>query len=359
MGGRRRCCRRRCGRPGATQQSGGEHRSGPAGAARPARKTHRGGRAGWRHQLRRRGVRRPVGITRSPCAYNRCLAYPPRLSTKRTAEAYRCPVNSRQGGGGRQQGQSARPPLKIAHLNVRSLMPSIDDVNYTLQTMDIDILCLGETWLNENIDSSFLVFPGYKVIRRDRPAQSGRRRGGGVCVIVRDAVRAETLTTPTGDSLLESLWISIRSTTTAVIGVVYRPPSAPVTAALDDLQAQLTHVICTGKPIFALGDVNFDALQPAKADVHRYLQMISAMDMKQLVTGPTRPASGTLIDHVLVRSSDDVTATRVEPCSWSDHDLVIAETTLQRERRRPAEVTIRSTRDLVPDALCLDLLVSD
>ncbi|KAF0306683.1 hypothetical protein FJT64_021879 [Amphibalanus amphitrite] len=49
----------------------------------------------------------------------------------------------------------------------------------------------------------------------------------------------------------------------------------------------------------------------------------------------------------------------VEPCSWSDHDLVIAETTLQRERRRPAEVTIRSTRDLVPDALCLELLVSD
>ncbi|KAF0304402.1 Retrovirus-related Pol polyprotein from type-1 retrotransposable element R2 [Amphibalanus amphitrite] len=49
----------------------------------------------------------------------------------------------------------------------------------------------------------------------------------------------------------------------------------------------------------------------------------------------------------------------VEPCSWSDHDLVIAETTLQRERRRPVEVTIRSTRDLVSDALCLDLLVSD
>ncbi|KAF0302760.1 hypothetical protein FJT64_025171 [Amphibalanus amphitrite] len=102
-----------------------------------------------------------------------------------------------------------------------------------------------------------------------------------------------------------------------------------------------------------------DTLKPDKADVHRYLQMISAMDMKQLVSCPTRPASGSLIDHVLVRQSDDITATRVEPCSWSDHDLVIAETTLQRERRRPAEVTIRSTRDLVPDALCLELLVSD
>ena len=38
---------------------------------------------------------------------------------------------------------------------------------------------------------------------------------------------------------------------------------------------------------------------------------------------------------------------------------MISKTTLRREHRRPVEITIRSTRDLVPDALCLDLLVSD
>ncbi|KAF0292538.1 hypothetical protein FJT64_009479 [Amphibalanus amphitrite] len=160
-------------------------------------------------------------------------------------------------------------------------------------------------------------------------------------------------------SPLKKFLFSVRGVTTVVVGVIYRPPSAPVTAAIEDLQTQLAHAICTGKPVFVLGDTNFDTLKPDKADVHRYLQMISAMDMKQLVSCPTRPASGSLIDHVLVRQSDDITTTRVEPCSWSDHDLVIAETTLQRERRRPAEVTIRSTRDLVPDALCLELLVSD
>ncbi|XP_043210133.1 uncharacterized protein LOC122375044 [Amphibalanus amphitrite] len=235
----------------------------------------------------------------------------------------------------------------------------MDEVNYALQGKAIDILCLSETWLTDNIDNSFLIFPGYTVLRRDRPARPGRRRGGGVCILVRATLRAETLTVPAGDSQLESLWISIRSTTTAIVGVLYRPPSAPVAAALDDLQTQLAHVISTGKPIFVLGDTNFDSLQPDKPDVRRYLQMLSDLNTKQLVTCQTRPASGTLLDHVLVRASDDVTTARVEPCSWSDHDLVIAETTLQRERRRPVEVTIRSTRDLVPDALCLDLLVSD
>ena len=81
--------------------------------------------------------------------------------------------------------------------------------------------------------------------------------------------------------------------------------------------------------------------------------------MKQLVTDPTRPESGSLIDHILVRSTDDVTTARVIPNSCSDHDLVVAETPLCRERRRRAEITVRSTRGLVPDRLRLDLLLAD
>ena len=38
--------------------------------------------------------------------------------------------------------------------------------------------------------------------------------------------------------------------------------------------------------------------------------------------------------------------------------MVITETPVRRERRRPSEYTIRSTRSLVPDALCLDLLLA-
>ena len=40
-------------------------------------------------------------------------------------------------------------------------MPSMDEVNYALQGKAIDILCLSETWLTDNIDNSFLIFPGY------------------------------------------------------------------------------------------------------------------------------------------------------------------------------------------------------
>ena len=60
----------------------------------------------------------------------------------------------------------------------------------------------------------------------------------------------------------------------------------------------------------------------------------------------TRPESGSLIDHVIVRQTDDVTDVRVSPCSWSDHDLVVAEIAMRRERNRQTEIRVRSRRNL-------------
>ena len=125
------------------------------------------------------------------------------------------------------------------------------------------------------------------------------------------------------------------------------------------MQSQLVHVNATGRPLYLLGDLNIDLLQPGKPEVQHYQQALHDINVKQLVGSPTRPESGSLIDHIIVRSSDGVTVARVIPSSCSDHDLVVAETSLRRERRRPAEITIRSTRGLVPDQLRLDLLLAD
>ena len=301
---------------------------------------------------------------------SRCLARPTRLTERRTlricASTAAVPTSAgtatpRQGAdvtGGHQHGRASKPPLRIGHLNVRSLLPSIDDVNTALKTHNLDVLCIGESWLNPTVTNNFLVFPGYTVSRCDRPGR-GSRRGGGVCVLHRDTFRVERLTVPTEGTALESLWLSVCSVTAVIIGVVYRPPNAPVDTVLDDLQRQLAHVCATDKPLYVLGDVNFDWLQQNQPGVRRYSQMLDDVNVKQIVREPTRPESGTLLDHAIVRSSDTITTARVVPCSWSDHDMVIAETPIRRERRRPPEFTARSTRSLVPDALCLDLLLTD
>ena len=41
--------------------------------------------------------------------------------------------------------------LKLAHLNVRSIIKHIDELKLLLQDKPFDILSVSETWLNENI----------------------------------------------------------------------------------------------------------------------------------------------------------------------------------------------------------------
>ena len=213
------------------------------------------------------------------------------------------------------------PPITIiAHLNVCSLKLKTHNVNSILRDYNCDVLCLSETWLKpKHTDISF---PGYKMFRRDRPGG----KGGGVCIIFRDTMQCDILTVPTVDSKLESLWVSI---STVIVGVIYRPPCARV-ISIDALHGQLVHVLSKKRPVYVLGDINLDTLKLNKTGVGRYIEMLDKLNIKQLVKTPTRPESGTLIDHVLVAPSDDVTIARVEPCSFSDHDLVIAETFVER-----------------------------
>ena len=262
------------------------------------------------------------------------------------------------GGAAAHTGGSVPPArsLRIGHLNVRSLVPSIDDVNTLLDQQQLDLLCVSESWLRPEIDSSFLIFPGYGLVRRDRP---GSGRGGGVCIIHRDTFRVETLSVPSTGSPLEMLWVSLSCAAVLTIGVVYRPPAAAAAAVMDDLHLQLTHVIGAGRPLFLLGDTNYDLARPLRSDTQRYSRTLHDLGLKQLVTGPTRPETGTLLDHVIVRETDDVTDVYVTPCSWSDHDMVVAETAVRRERVRRAEISVRSTRHLSPDSVCLDLLMAD
>ena len=43
-------------------------------------------------------------------------------------------------------------------------------MNLTLSDHQLDLLCVTETWLTNNIVDRILVFPGYKILRRDRTA---------------------------------------------------------------------------------------------------------------------------------------------------------------------------------------------
>ena len=148
-----------------------------AGRTADSQACHRGRRAGARIQRRRRGADRggPAYAGQRRSDYDRALisvtpSPPPdqqriqvRVGGRRQrraggaadGDAPRCLVRPRRltviqtGRMGRRLGdtnadrhQRPGPQIRVGHLNVNRLMPSIDDVNLILQDQNLDILCL-------------------------------------------------------------------------------------------------------------------------------------------------------------------------------------------------------------------------
>ena len=346
----------------APRERRGERGGHPASAQSARSRARRGCRAGWRHQLRRDGAWRTRAVDGSPTAdAKRWLSCPQRLSEKHTVNACTIPENSSVNLNNARQCDEgnlsyATSCLRVGHLNVRSVTKHLDDINHLLVSERLDVLCLSETWLSENMDSSTLVFPGYTVVRRDRSGRSG----GGVAIIHSSSLIAERLNVPSAGSSLESLWLQLTSRRQLVIGVIYRPPGEPPVLAIDDLHDQLVYVMTKGKPMLVLGDTNFDILRPDKSGVSSYMQLLSSLSLHQLITTATRPGSSpTLLDHIITNHPELTSGARVTPCSISDHDLVTASVTGMKTKQRPTTITVRSTRHLSQDALCLDLLLAD
>ena len=309
------------------------------------RRRHRGDRDA-ELQERRRGA----GLSPHPTLH---LVTPVRLTAGQTAQ--------RRPSAGGTIGRS----INIGHANVQSLVPKMDCVNQTLQEHDLDIFCLSETWLTATVLDRVLVFPGYRTVRRDRPAPSeGRRRaapsrGGGVAILCRDTLRVTVLPVASAGPC-ETLWVSVsgRGHRSVTVGVAYRPPSSSLSDSLDDLYTQLQAVVCAGKPVFLLGDFNINLLRPTESCVRRYLSVLSDLNLSQLVTQPTRDDS--LIDHVITNVTELApTAAEVLPESIADHRTIIVRPPFRRERHRPKPFTTRLWRRVNWDALCLDLLCAD
>ena len=62
--------------------------------------------------------------------------------------------------------------------NSRRFFNIAHEVKSILQTEDFHIFCLTETFINQNEKNNFYTFPGYDMIRNDRPEKAG---GGLLC----------------------------------------------------------------------------------------------------------------------------------------------------------------------------------
>ena len=112
----------------------------------------------------------------------------------------------------------------VDHLNAQSLLGNFNQIEFMLRSKSIDILCISESWLLPELDSSFADIYGYYLYRCDGG------RGGGVCIYVRETLKVTVLTPQeiVRPLHIEDLWIVVqyKKFPSFIIGCVYRHPHA-------------------------------------------------------------------------------------------------------------------------------------
>ena len=78
--------------------------------------------------------------------------------------------------------------LRIIYYNARSLLPKLDELRAVTEAENLDIVCIVETWLSNEISDSELTINNYQILRLDRD-----RHGGGVIMYIHSSLTPKVL----------------------------------------------------------------------------------------------------------------------------------------------------------------------
>jgi hypothetical protein len=200
-------------------------------------------------------------------------------------------------------------------LNATSLVkPAATELlaqDLTVNSVDIAIIC--ETWFRPYMQDNALAVNNYSLYRKDRQS----RKGGGVCIYVKNSLRSTQLSLPqVDDNNFEVLAISCvtRSSTFIVLGC-YHPPR-PI-YSLDDFKTALLldfELLYSKYPLalflFA-GDFN-------RLDCNFVL---TDLGLSCLTTGPTH--GNNILDKIFVSNADLYHAVAVKSLLKTKHLAVL------------------------------------
>ena len=242
--------------------------------------------------------------------------------------------------------------IRIAILNIDSILGKLDDLRLFLGNNKLDIVCINETKLGNQICSEEVHIDGFSVTRHDR-----NRHGGGVAIYVNNELDS-TFRKDLEIESVESTFveISIKGSKSLLIGTLYRPPSKPADF-IETIKDHITNVIdtCSNCNIVITGDFNSDLLNKDKKK--KIDQLCKEVQLNSLIYTPTRvtQTSKTCLDLILVSDKDKVFATGNIPVGFSDHNLVFMSYKTYHVKVKPKIVKTRTYRKFNASAYENDL----
>ena len=242
--------------------------------------------------------------------------------------------------------------MKIAHLNVRSLLAHFNELKQIIFDNDFDIVCITETWLNSGLDSDSVNVDGYTFYRRDR---RGTQRGGGIAVYFRNSLKLQiTCMEINKDCNFEHLFLKlIFGRQSCMLGVIYRAPRENVSICVEQLDDILSFLIPETDQFILLGDLNINLLNlPNPLDT-----CLGTYGLSQLIDEATRVTLScqSLLDPIFVSCPEKCREKKVLDVDFSDHKLVYCDLDFTIDKIKQRYVQIRDFKNLNYNNFLLDL----
>ena len=205
--------------------------------------------------------------------------------------------------------------LKIANLNVNSLMKHLDEIRLILSNKALDILAINESKIDNQISNDEIHIHGFNIIRKDR-----NRFGGGVVLYIRDTISFSDRKDIIPDGLeMVCIELNLPYNKSLLISTWYRPPNSHMNI--------FDYWRYEDKELILIGDLNCNVSKNVP-DAHTCkLQFLCSLyQIDQLIKECTRltPTSATLFDLILTNTPENISRSGVIHLEISDHSLVYA-----------------------------------
>ena len=195
--------------------------------------------------------------------------------------------------------------FSIVHYNIQSISSKIDLIGSELR--NFNIICLTETWLNQNTPDDSLKINEFKLYRKDRQADNY----GGVCVYIKENIHSRRRTDLELPNI-ECIWVEVNfHNKKFLLGTFYRPPSSSA-QTLSYIEDSISLAIDSNiKDVFITGDFNLDII---KATTNQKINNICQyFNLYQLIEEPTHftETSSSIIDLVFTSNKNNILSSGV------------------------------------------------
>lgn len=242
--------------------------------------------------------------------------------------------------------------LNVVHFNARSLHGlKLDYVKNVFENSLVDVICVTETWYNNDISCDFYKIKGYNLFCNNRV----NKKGGGVAIYVKSSIKAK-IVSKSDKSEVEFINVEIYDSISKIlVSCVYNPNRI---FSIEPFFSDLNNHLIEYDFYIACGDFNINILNPDQR-CEAFLDNICSTGLSVVnSTMPTRfsPNSNpSLLD--LFISSDTKKVLLFDQISFiSDHDLIFCSLDFDFQKNEESKIiTYRDFKSINMNLLLHDL----